>query len=53
VADQLKKGKSLEQVKAAKLTLDYDGRFSQPSWTGDMFIEAIYKSLKQEQGGEK
>jgi glyoxylase-like metal-dependent hydrolase (beta-lactamase superfamily II) len=53
VADQIKKGKSLEQVKAAKLTLDYDGRFSQPSWTGDMFVEAIYKSLKQDQGGEK
>ncbi len=50
IADQIKKGKTLEQTKAARLTLDYDGRFSTPDYTGDMFVEAIYKSLKQEGG---
>jgi len=41
-----KKGMTLEQVKAAKLTIDYDGRFGRnPSYTPDMFIEAVYRSL--------
>ena len=47
VADLVGKGKSLEEAKAARVTRDYDGRYSQPNWTGDMFVEAIYKSLKQ------
>jgi cyclase len=46
VADLVEKGKSLDEVKAARLTRDYDGRYSQPTWTGDMFVESIYKSLK-------
>jgi len=47
VADLVEKGKSLAETKAARVTRDYDGRYSQPNWTGDMFVEAIYKSLKQ------
>src|SRR3984957_13505197 len=35
VADLIEKGKSLAEVKAARLTRDYDGRYSQPTWTGD------------------
>jgi cyclase len=46
VADFIKRGKSLAETKAAKLTLDYDGRYGQPAWTGEMFVEAIYNSLK-------
>jgi len=45
VQDLLRKGKSLDEVKAARLSRDYDGRYSTPSWTGDMLVEAIYKSL--------
>jgi cyclase len=46
VQDMIKKGMTLEQVKAAKPTEDWDGRFGQlPSWTPDMFVEAVYKSL--------
>jgi cyclase len=41
IQDQIKKGKTLEQVKAAGLTKDYDGRYGSP----DRFIEAAYKSL--------
>jgi cyclase len=45
----LKKGMSLEQVKAAGLTKDYDNRYSAKSGLGsaEKFIEAIYKSLTQ------
>jgi glyoxylase-like metal-dependent hydrolase (beta-lactamase superfamily II) len=46
VADFIKRGKSLEEVKAARVTRDYDGRYSRPDWTGDMFVESIYNSLK-------
>jgi len=45
VQDMLRKGKSLEEVKAARPSRDYDRRYSTPAWTGDMFVEAIYKSL--------
>jgi cyclase len=43
----IKKGMSLEQVKAARPSLDYDPRFGSTSgaWTTDMFIEAVFKSL--------
>jgi len=47
VQDAVKKGQTLEQVKAAKPTRDYDPRFGATSgaWTTDMFVEAAYKSL--------
>jgi len=43
----IKKGMTLEQVKAAGLTKDYDGRYSAKSGfgTGEMFVEAIYRGL--------
>jgi hypothetical protein len=43
------KGATLDQVKAAQLTYDYDDRFGATSgaWTTDMFVEAVYTSLKQ------
>jgi glyoxylase-like metal-dependent hydrolase (beta-lactamase superfamily II) len=37
----IKDGKSLQQIKAAKPTLDYDGIYGSP----DTFIDAIYQSL--------
>ena len=42
-------GATLEQVKAARLTVDYDTRFGATSgpWTTDMFVEAVYTSLMQ------
>jgi glyoxylase-like metal-dependent hydrolase (beta-lactamase superfamily II) len=45
VQNMLHKGKTLEEVKAAKLSRDYDRRYSTSAWTGDMFVESIYKSL--------
>jgi hypothetical protein len=44
IADLIKKGKTLEQVKAAKPTLDYDTQYGP---TADMFVEAIYKNLSE------
>jgi glyoxylase-like metal-dependent hydrolase (beta-lactamase superfamily II) len=49
VQDSINKGMTLEQVKASKLTVDFDGRYGSNtgSWTTSMFIEAVYKSLKE------
>jgi len=44
VQDLIKKGMTLEQVKAAKPSSDYDTQYS---GSPDMFVEAIYKSLKK------
>jgi len=48
IQDLAKKGMTLEQVKAAKPTLDYDFRYGSTTgrWTTDMFIEAVYKEMK-------
>ena len=40
-----KKKMTLDQVKAAQPTRDYDGVYAQPADTGDMFVEAVYRSL--------
>jgi cyclase len=47
VQDMVNKGMTLEQVKAAKPTRDYDPRYGKDTgfWTTDMFVEAVYKSL--------
>jgi glyoxylase-like metal-dependent hydrolase (beta-lactamase superfamily II) len=47
IQDMIKKGMSIEQVKAAKPTQDYDPRYGATTgfWTTDMFVEAVYKSL--------
>jgi len=49
VQAMIDKGATLDQVKAAQLTYDYDDRFGATSgpWTTDMFVEAVYTSLKQ------
>ena len=45
VQHMIKKGMSLEQVQAAKPTLDYDGRYGKEPGSADRFIDAIYRSL--------
>jgi len=49
VQAMIKNGATLEQVKSARLTADYDSRYGATSgpWTTDMFVEAVYSSLKQ------
>ena len=41
----IRAGRSLEQIVAAKVTLEYDGLYSNPGYTGAMFVEAIYNDL--------
>ena len=47
IQEMIKKGMTLDLVKAAKPTRDYDPRYGATTgfWTTDMFIEAVYKSL--------
>jgi glyoxylase-like metal-dependent hydrolase (beta-lactamase superfamily II) len=49
IADAIKKGMTLEQVKAARLVRDYEGRYGATTgfWTTDAFVEAVYRSLSQ------
>ena len=49
VRAMMKNGATLDQVKAARVTADYDTRYGANSgaWTTDMFVEAVYGSLKQ------
>ncbi len=54
IQDMVKRGMSLDQVKAARPTYDYDGEFGSDrgSWTTAMFIEAVYNELSANpQGG--
>jgi glyoxylase-like metal-dependent hydrolase (beta-lactamase superfamily II) len=48
VQNAIKKGMTLQQVKAAKpsYTYEYEPRFgNNKAWTSEMFVEAIYKNL--------
>jgi cyclase len=47
IEDLVKKGKTLEQVKAAKPTFDYDGIYGADTgaWSTNTFIEAVYRDL--------
>lgn len=49
VQDMIGKGMTLDQVKAAKPTLDYDPRYGSDKgpWTTAMFVEAVYRDLSQ------
>jgi cyclase len=53
--DMIKKGMTLEQVKAAKPTRDYDPLYGSTTgfWTTDKFVEAAYKSLSAEISGKE
>jgi hypothetical protein len=46
---------TLEQVKAAKPTSDYDPIYGHEtgSWTTDMFVEAAYRSLNTQRNGNR
>ena len=46
VQDLKSKGRSLADIKAAKVSFDYDRRYSTPEWTADQFIEAVFATVK-------
>ena len=47
IKDMMTRRMTLDQVKAARPTLDYDGRYGSKTgpWTTDMFVEAVYRTL--------
>ena len=47
IREYVKRGMTLEQVKARKPTLDFDPRYDTPNgfWTSSQFIEVIYKQM--------
>jgi cyclase len=48
VQEMLKKGMTLQQVKAARPALEYDPLYgTDKTWTGEMFLEAVYRDLGQ------
>jgi cyclase len=49
VREHIDKGHSLEEVKRARLTLDYDGLFDAQAdgWNGERFVEAIDRDLRR------
>jgi|ERR1051326_5639077 glyoxylase-like metal-dependent hydrolase (beta-lactamase superfamily II) len=49
IQDMVKKGMTLEQVKSARPTYDYDGGYGVDSgpWTTAMFVEAVYRELSR------
>ena len=47
VQTMIKAGMTLEQIKAAKPTLDYDDRYRSPRWTPETFVEAVYRALSR------
>lgn len=48
VADLIKQGKTLDQIKAARPALPYETRYGSQTgqWTTNAFIDAVYKSLQ-------
>jgi len=51
VQDLKKKGQTPAQVRAARPTLDFDGRYGATAgpWTTDMFVDAVYRTLPEKQ----
>jgi cyclase len=49
IQDMVNKGMTLEQVKAAKPTMDYDPIYgtNKGLWTTEIFVEAVYRSLSE------
>jgi glyoxylase-like metal-dependent hydrolase (beta-lactamase superfamily II) len=54
VQAMIDKGMTLDQVKASRVTLDFDGLFgADKAWTPPMFVEAVYKDLSKAKSAVK
>jgi len=53
IADAVKRGQTLDQIKAARLTRDYSGRYGteRSGWSTDHFVEAAYRSVTASRSG--
>jgi glyoxylase-like metal-dependent hydrolase (beta-lactamase superfamily II) len=49
VRDMKDRGLTLAQVRAARPTLDFDARYgtADDSWTAEMFVDAVYRTLQE------
>ena len=49
VQEMVKKGMTLQQVKAARPSLEYDGIYGATTgeWTTDMFLETMYREVSK------
>ena len=54
IREYVKRGMTIEQVKARRPTLDFDPRYGADSgfWTTAMFIETIYREMSQERAAQ-
>ena len=52
IQDMISKGMTLDQVRAARPTFEYEPRWGAQTgfWTTAMFVEAVYNSLKEDKG---
>lgn len=52
IQDMIRKGMTLDQIKATKPTLDYDPRFGSGTGatTPDVFVTSVYRSLTEKKG---
>jgi cyclase len=53
IASMIEMGMTLNQVKAAQPTRDYDARYGADSgfWTTEQFVEAVYRNLVEQRAG--
>jgi len=48
VKDMVKRGMTLEQIKAARPTLDFDVRYGlDAAWTPNQFVEAVFRTVQE------
>jgi glyoxylase-like metal-dependent hydrolase (beta-lactamase superfamily II) len=51
VQDLIGKGRTLDQIKAARPTFEFDAQYGNaPGWTTEQFVEAVYRSLRPPTG---
>jgi cyclase len=48
IREMAKKGATVDEVKRARPTSDYDGIYATAEWTPDRFVEAVYDSVRKE-----
>jgi cyclase len=53
IRDAMKRGMTVEQIKASRMTRDYDARYGSAAGATDTFVEAVYKSLATKATGSK
>jgi glyoxylase-like metal-dependent hydrolase (beta-lactamase superfamily II) len=55
VEDAVRRGLTLDQVKAMRPTLDYDARWGRPTagWTAEKFLEVVYREIKGRAGSKR